>query len=62
MSLRRKYQVEVVLEIRRTFGYCVESESDAENLAVAEFRDLFAEEYDVSPSASELDIFVEEVT
>jgi len=62
MSLRRKYSVEVVFEIRREYGFCVESEADAKALAVTEFRDWFVEAYDAAPSASELDVFVEEVS
>jgi len=62
MSLSRKYSVEVIFEVRRTLGFCAESEADAKTLAVAEFRDWFAETYDAAPSASELDVFVEEVT
>ena len=61
MSLRRKYAVEVVFEIRRTEGFFVESEAEARSMAVSEFRDWFAEVYDAAPSASELDVFVEEV-
>lgn len=62
MSSLRRYEVEVVFEVRQTLGFYVESETDAKILAVAEFRDWFAESYDAAPSASELDVFVEEVT
>jgi len=62
MSLRRKYSVEVVFEIRREYGFCAESESDAKSMAVSEFRDWFIEAYDTAPSTSELDVYVEEVT
>jgi len=63
MSTLRHYEVEVIFEVRRTFGFCVEGESDAKTLAVAEFRDWFMESYDDrAPSASELDVFVEEFT
>lgn len=61
MSTCRKYEVEVIFEVRQTLGFFVESEADAKALAVAEFRDWFVESYDAAPSASELDVFVEEV-
>lgn len=61
MSRLGRYTVEITLEIRHTVDVRAESEIDATAMAVSEFRDWFAENYDAAPSTSELDIFVEEL-
>jgi len=61
MSPWRRYETEVVFQTQRGWNFSAESEDDAARMAVALFRDWFAEEYDAAPPGSELDVVVEEV-
>jgi hypothetical protein len=62
MASVRTYETEVVFEVHRAFSARAEGEDEARTLAIREFRDWYVEQYDAAPSASELDVFVEEVT
>jgi hypothetical protein len=62
MASLRTYETEVVFEAHRTFNVRAEGEDEARSVSVAEFRDWYAEQYDAAPSASELDVYVEDVT
>jgi len=61
MSALRKYEVEVTFEMRRTFAIGAEDEDAAESFAVQQFRADFADAFDAAPSASDLDVYVQEV-
>jgi hypothetical protein len=57
MASLRTYETEVVFEVHRTFCGRAEGEDEARSVAIREFREWFAEQYDVAPSASELDVY-----
>lgn len=62
MSNLRRFEVEVVFEMRKTYYIGAADTAAAKDFGVKGFRNEFAEAYEaVAPSASELEVFADEL-